>query len=242
MRIVVFQHLVCEHPGIWRDFMREDGIEVATVELDAGDPIPSLDDADALLVFGGPMNVDEEEHYPWLRRETEVIREAALGGKPILGVCLGGQLLAKALGAVVTKNPEPEVGLLGVDLTDDGASDPLFANWPRRAPVVQWHSDTFALPQGAIHLASSPTCCNQAFRYGERAYGLQFHPEVTADMVAEWGDVPEYAEALRQIKTRIGGDPFARVTTEASALALRARSLYDNFTALIAHQRDRVHR
>ena len=81
--------------------MREDG-KVAMVELDAGDPIPSLDDADALLVFGGPMNVDEVEHYPWLRRETEMIREAALGGKPILGVCLGGQLLAKALGAVVT--------------------------------------------------------------------------------------------------------------------------------------------
>jgi GMP synthase-like glutamine amidotransferase len=242
MRIVVFQHLVCEHPGIWRDFIRDDGIEVATVELDAGETIPSLDDADALLVFGGPMNVDDEDQYPWLRRETEVIREAALGGKPILGVCLGGQLLAKALGAVVTKNPEPEVGLLDVDLTEDGVSDPLFADWPRRASVVQWHSDTFALPQGAIHLASSPTCRNQAFRYGDRAYGLQFHPEVTADMVAEWGDVPEYAEAMRQIKTRVGGDPFARVTAEASALALRARSLYDNFTALVAHQRDRVHR
>jgi len=242
MRIVVFQHLACEHPGIWRDFIREDGIEVATVELDAGETIPSLDDADALLVFGGPMNVDDEEQYPWLRRETAVIREAALGGKPILGVCLGGQLLAKALGAVVTKNPEPEVGLLDVDLTEAGASDPLFADWPRRAPVVQWHSDTFALPQGAIHLASSPTCRNQAFRYGERAYGLQFHPEVTADMVAEWGDVPEYAEAMRQIQTRVGGDPFARVMTEAPALALRARSLYDNFTALVAHQRDRVHR
>jgi GMP synthase-like glutamine amidotransferase len=242
MRFVVFQHLACEHPGIWRQFMREDEIEVVTVELDAGETIPSLDDADALLVFGGPMNVDDEQQYPWLRRETEMIREAALGGRPILGVCLGGQLLAKSLGARVTKNPQPEVGLLEIDLTDAGVADPLFEGWPCRTPVVQWHSDTFALPAGSVLLASSPACRNQAFRYGDRAYGLQFHPEVTADMVAEWADVPAYAEAMRQIKTRVGDDPFARVTTEASALALRARSLYDNFRALVAHQRDRVHR
>jgi GMP synthase-like glutamine amidotransferase len=233
MRIVVFQHLVCEHPGIWRDFMREDGIEVATVELDAGDPIPSLDDADALLVFGGPMNVDEEAQYPWLRRETEMIREAALGGKPILGVCLGGQLLAKALGAVVTQNPEPEVGLLDVDLTEDGASDPLFAEWPRRARVVQWHSDTFALPQGAIHLASSPTCRHQAFRYGTRAYGLQFHPEVTPDMVLEWEAIPEYAHALHRMGSGTNQGPFDELGANRAVLAERARQLFDNFVALI---------
>jgi GMP synthase-like glutamine amidotransferase len=233
MKVVVFQHLPCEHPGIWREFLREDGAEATTVELDAGDPIPRLDDADALLVFGGPMNVDEEARFPWLGPETAAIRDAATGGLPILGVCLGGQLLAKALGARVTRNPVPEVGLLQVELTESGAADPLFAGWPRRPPVVQWHSDTFALPSGATLLATSPACRTQAFRWGELAYGLQFHPEVTAEMVEEWADIPEYAEAMRRMRGQAGGDPFERVSAEAPALARRARALYDNFMALI---------
>lgn len=236
MRVVVFQHLACEHPGIWREFLREDGADVRTVELDAGDAIPSLDESDALLVFGGPMNVDEHHRFPWLAPETAAIRDAALGGLPVFGVCLGAQLLARALGARVTKNPEPEVGLLPVQLTDAGASDPLFAGWPRQAPVVQWHSDTFALPAGATLLATSPACRHQAFRHGSRAYGLQFHPEVTADMVAEWADVPEYADAMRQMRGAPEGGPFARVPAEAATLASRARRLYDNFTALIGRR------
>jgi GMP synthase-like glutamine amidotransferase len=233
VRVVVFQHLACEHPGIWRDFLREDGVDVTTVELDAGDAIPSLDSADALLVFGGPMNVDEHDRFSWLAPETARIREAALGGMPIVGVCLGGQLLARALGAPVTRGQQPEIGLLNVDLTDAGTADPLFVGWPRRAPVVQWHSDTFALPAGATLLATSPACRNQAFRYGSRAYGLQFHPEVTADMVAEWADVPEYADAMRRMQGAPEAGPFAGVPAEAPLLTLRARRLYDNFTALI---------
>jgi GMP synthase-like glutamine amidotransferase len=235
MQVVVFQHLSCEHPGIWREFLREDGADVATVELDQGDAIPSLTGADALLVFGGPMNVDEHARFPWLAPETAAIRQAALAGLPVFGVCLGAQLLARALGAPVTRNPVPEVGLLDVDLTDAGASDPLFAGWPRRAPVVQWHSDTFALPGGATLLATSPACRNQAFRFGERAYGLQFHPEVTADMVAEWAGVPEYADAMRRLRNAPEGGPFVRVSAEADLLAFRARQLYRNFTALVGH-------
>jgi GMP synthase-like glutamine amidotransferase len=233
MRVVVFQHLACEHPGIWREFLREDGADVTTVELDQNDAIPSLAGADALLVFGGPMNVDEHARFPWLVPETAAIRQAALRGLPVFGICLGAQLLARALGAAVTKNPVPEVGLLDVDLTDAGTSDPLFAGWPRRAPVVQWHSDTFALPAGATLLATSPACRNQGFRYGASAYGLQFHPEVTADMVAEWADVPEYADAMRRLQDAPEGGPFVRVQAEAGLLALRARQLYRNFTALV---------
>ncbi|HUR93970.1 MAG TPA: type 1 glutamine amidotransferase [Gemmatimonadales bacterium] len=236
MRIVVFQHLACEHPGIWRDFLREDGADVVTVELDAGDTLPSLDGADALLVFGGPMNVDEHDRFPWLAPETASIREAALGALPVFGVCLGAQLLARALGAPVTKNPSPEVGLLEVELTAAGTSDPLFEGWPRRAPVVQWHSDTFALPPGATLLATSPACRHQAFRHGRCAYGLQFHPEVTADMVEEWGEIPEYAAAMRRMQAGSGGGPFAGVPGESPAMARRARLLYRNFMALVARQ------
>ena len=233
MRLVVFQHLPCEHPGIWRDFLREDGVDVTTVELDVGDAIPSLDGADALLVFGGPMNVDEHDRFSWLAPETATIREAALGGMPIVGVCLGGQLLARALGAPVRRSPQPEVGLLDVDLTDAGTADPLFAGWPRRAAVVQWHSDTFALPEGATLLATSAACRHQAFRFGAHAYGLQFHPEVTADMVAEWAEVPEYAEAMRLMEGAAREGPFAGVPAAAAALAARARRLYQNFIALV---------
>lgn len=236
MRVTVFQHLSCEHPGIFREFLRRDGAEVETVELDAGDRIPSLDGTDALLVFGGPMNVDEEDRYPWLVPETAAIRAAALGGMPILGVCLGGQLLAKALGARVTKNPEPEVGLLDVELTEAGAVDPLFAGWPRRAAVVQWHSDTFAIPDGGVRLAASPACSNQAFRYGSCGYGLQFHPEVTADMVAQWREVPEYAEVLRRMNSGADGSGFDGVARREAELARRARLLYDNFRTLVARR------
>ncbi|MEP7175377.1 MAG: type 1 glutamine amidotransferase [Gemmatimonadales bacterium] len=233
MRIVVFQHLACEHPGIWRDFLREDGADVTTVELDEGDALPALDGTDALLVFGGPMNVDEHDRFPWLAGETVAIREAALGGLPILGVCLGAQLLARALGARVTRNPAPEVGLLEIGLTDAGAADPLFTGWPRQVPVVQWHSDTFALPEAATLLATSPACRHQAFRYGPRAYGLQFHPEVTADMVEEWAEVPAYAAAMRQMQGSTGGSPFARVPDEAEALGHRAHRLYRNFMKIV---------
>ena len=233
MRMMIFQHLGCEHPGIWRDFLREDGVDVVTVALDEGHRIPSLDGVDALLVFGGPMNVDEHHRFPWLAPETAAIREAALGHLPVFGVCLGAQLLARALGARVTRNPVPEIGLLEVELTEAGAADPLFQGWPQRVPVVQWHSDTFALPERATLLASSPVCRHQAFRYGPCAYGVQFHPEVTADMVVEWAEIPEYAESMRQMTATSGGGPFARVPEEAPSLNQRSRQLYRNFTALL---------
>jgi len=236
MRVVVFQHLPCEHPGIFRDFLRRDGAETVTVQLDVGHRIPSLDGADALLIFGGPMNVDEEDRYPWLVPETAAIRAAALGGMPILGVCLGGQLLAKALGAPVSKNLEPEVGLLEIELTQAGAADPLFTGWPRRAAVVQWHSDTFAIPDGGVRLATSTACPNQAFRFGRWAYGLQFHPEVTADMVEEWAHVPEYAEAMQRAGGGAEGGGFGGVARHQSDLARRAQVLYENFRALVARR------
>ena len=232
MRMIVLQHLPCEHPGIFRQFMEEDGVEVLTVDLSTGEPLPHLRSADALLVFGGPMNVYEEERYPWLAAETASIREAALAGMPVIGVCLGAQLLAKSLGATVTRNPDPEVGLLDIELNQAGLADPLFRGWPRRAPVVQWHSDTFALPDGGVLLASSAACAHQAFRFGETAYGLQFHPEVTAEMVMEWSDIPEYASAMEKITRGSGTNPFHRVAPMAAELTERARLLYRNFLQL----------
>lgn len=229
-RVLVFQHLPIEHPGIFRDFMRERRMSVHTVELDGGEPIPDPTEFGAVLAFGGPMNVYEEEEYPFLKPETAAIRHAVDFGVPFLGVCLGGQLLAKALGAPVTKNLVPEVGLLDIELTEEGRRDPLFAAFPARPKVVQWHSDTFAVPEGGVLLATSPACRDQAFRFGESAYGLQFHVEVTPEMAEEWGDVPEYCASLQEVTGWQTPEPLvAAVRTHAKQLRRQARAVFENF-------------
>jgi len=140
---------------------------------------------DGVLVFGGAMNVDEEDAYPWLRDEDDVLRNLLTDGTPILGVCLGGQLLAKAAGAHVGPAPEPEFGFVRAWLTDGAAGDPLFGSLPREFDVFEAHGYAFHVPEGAVELACSEVC-SQAFRLGDRAWGLQFHPEIRVDQVAEW--------------------------------------------------------
>jgi GMP synthase (glutamine-hydrolysing) len=138
-----------------------------------------------LLVMGGEMNVYAEEELPWLIDEMRVIRQAVDADKAVLGVCLGGQLLAKALGARVHLGAAREIGLVPLTFTDDGQRDPLLAGLTT-LEAVEWHDDTFDIPAGAVRLASSSSCANQAFRYGRRAYGLQFHPEVSPEMLKSW--------------------------------------------------------
>ncbi len=143
------------------------------------------------------MSVNDEDEHPWLRDEKRLIREAVEAGVPFWGACLGVQLLASSLGASVHRGEVPEVGVLEVRLTDEGRDDPVFAGLPASFPTLQWHSDTFDLPDGAVRLASSPAYPNQAFRYGRSAYGVQFHVEVSSDMAEEWGTIPAYIEAAR---------------------------------------------
>ena len=235
MRILVLQHIAIEHPGIFRDFLAEDGIAWDAVELDAEETIPALDNYDALWVMGGPMDVSQEEQHPWLRAEKRAIRTAVLErDMPYLGFCLGHQLLADALGGKVGAMPKPEVGVLDVELTESGTRDPLFAGLPHRFRALQWHGAEVATPpSGAIVLAQSPACGIQAMRVGERAYGVQYHVEITAATVPEWGAVPEYRCALDQT---LGPDALAdleEVATEHMRDFNRnARRLYENFMAL----------
>jgi GMP synthase (glutamine-hydrolysing) len=163
------------------------GMEFRYVELFAS--IPSrldLDQAAGLIVLGGPMNVDQCDEYSFLESEVAWIQEAASKKLPVLGLCLGGQLLAKALGAKVAPNGVKEIGWYDVDLTPEARSDPLFADCGDKIRAFQWHGDTFALPGGAVRLAGSRLCAQQAFRCGDSAYGLQFHLEMTAEMIEEW--------------------------------------------------------
>jgi GMP synthase-like glutamine amidotransferase len=166
-------------------------------------PAPSrpLEAYDAAIVFGGSMHADEEEKHPWLRDEELLLRRFLAARKPVLGVCLGGQLVAKAAGAWVGRASEPEIGWHEVELTAAAASDPLFARLPRRFVALQWHYYAFAVPEGAVEVARSPVC-SQAFRLGELAWGVQFHPEVTLTMVEQWLEEPEEVDFDREALRR----------------------------------------
>ena len=193
MDVVVLQHIACEPPGEYETVLRERRARLHRVELDEGEPLPDLSGFDAIVAMGGPMSVNDDAELPWLTAEKAAIGTAVRAGVPYFGACLGVQLLAASLGARVYAGPEPEVGVLPVTLTPDGAADPIFAGLPPSFPTLQWHGDTFDLPDGATLLASSPAFPNQAFRYGRAAYGIQFHMEVLPEMAREWALVPEYA-------------------------------------------------
>lgn len=235
MRILVLQHLVSEHPGIFRDFMRADGVTWQTAELDEGGEIPPLDQFDAMLVMGGPQDVWQTDQFPWLVPEIEAIRTFVVDmQRPYLGICLGHQLLAAALGGTVGPAREGEVGVLPVALTDTGAADPLFAGVLDPLPVLQWHgAEVSAVPDGVSVLAKSQVCPIQSIRYGAHAYGVQFHLEATASTVADWAAVPEYAAALDRA---MGQGATLRLEAEVArtlpAFNASARTIYENFKAL----------
>ncbi|MDP6706367.1 MAG: type 1 glutamine amidotransferase [Alphaproteobacteria bacterium] len=232
MRFLVFQHIAVEHPGIFRRFLAEDGIAWDVVELDAGEPIPALDGYDALWVMGGPMDVWEEADYPWLPAEKAAIREAVEDrAMPFLGFCLGHQLLAVALGGSVGQMAEPEVGFMQVTAQAAARQDPLFDGAEPALICFQWHgAEVTELPPGAQILASSPGCPVQAFRAAPRAWGFQYHVEITAETIPEWGAVPAYAASLAEV---MGAGALSRLAAEAEAalpaLEQTARRLYDNF-------------
>ena len=236
MRILVFQHIPIEHPGVFRDFMAADGIGWDAVELDEGDAIPELGDYDALIAMGGPMDVWEEDEYPWLVPEKAAIREAvAERHMPFLGFCLGHQLLAAALGGEVGPMDETEVGVLDVDLTKEGVDDAFMRDISPRFKCLQWHgAEIKAMPPDGTALARSPTCAVQALRVGHRAYGLQYHVEITAETVSSWAAVPAYQESLDQAFGPAGKARFeAEVKSNLAAFNRDAKRLYDNFMGIL---------
>ncbi len=186
MNSLIVKHVDIEGPGITEACLRKENIPYRILNLELNDRFPKLDDLTHIILLGGPMNVYEEGRYPFLRQEDLFIKEAIQRGKRILGICLGAQLIAKALGAKVCKAPVKEIGWYDISLTEEGARDPLFSPFPKTFPAFQWHGDTFDLPNAAKLMATSSPVQNQAFRYGENAYGLQFHLEVTEAMIQEW--------------------------------------------------------
>jgi GMP synthase (glutamine-hydrolysing) len=235
VKILVLQHIACEPPGVYEDVLRDRGATLERVELGDGDPLPDWRGFDAVVAMGGPMGAGDDEDLPWLADERRLIRDAVHAGRPFWGVCLGAQLLAASLGARVFSGPAPEVGVLPVTLTSEARGDPVFAEAPHTLPTLQWHGDTFDLPTGAQLLATSPAYTNQAFRWGERAYGLQFHLEVSSEMAAEWAEVPAYAQALERI---LGPGSFERLNDDlarrSGEMSVHARRIFERWLDLSA--------
>jgi GMP synthase-like glutamine amidotransferase len=235
-RILVFQHMELAHPGIFRDCLRGEGIEWDVVALEKGEAIPALENFDALLVMGGAQDVWQEAEHPWFKAEKQAIRTAVQDlALPYLGICLGHQLLAAALGGEVRPAVVPEVGVFEVELTEPGRAHPLFAGLPPTSRFLQWHAAEITKPPaGAVVLATSSACAVQALAVGERAFGLQFHAEVDPPTLADWFTDPSTAEALVQ---RVGPEGAARFTADADRhmpdLNRAARRIFANFTALL---------
>jgi GMP synthase (glutamine-hydrolysing) len=221
-KLLVCQHVAYEILGTLDPLLREAGFRIRYVNF-GRDPQarPCLDSYDALIVLGGPMNVDEFERYPHLHTEVEMIGDAMRRGMPILGICLGAQLIAKALGARVRRNPVKEIGWYDLMPTPHGTEDPVLCHLGEREKIFQWHGDTFDIPAGAVHLASSSSCANQAFRYGRNVYGFQFHLEV--------------AVHLRELETQRGKIDPAVILEETPRYMPRSQELSDRvFGSLIA--------
>jgi GMP synthase-like glutamine amidotransferase len=216
MKFLIFQHARVEHPAIFREFFAADGIEWHAIELDEGEPIPRLDGFDALMAFGGPMDVWQEREHPWLVAEKTAIRSwVRERRKPFLGICLGHQLLADALGGTVKKMDVPEIGVCEVTLSPAGTSSPLFLDLPPVLPVLQWHGAAVErVPDGGVVLASNAHCAIQSFSFANIAYGVQYHMEPTECTIQEWGQIPEYRKSLEQIAGTDGARRLEQQTIE----------------------------
>jgi GMP synthase-like glutamine amidotransferase len=184
MRIHVLQHVPFEGPARIARWAAERGHALTTSHLYDGDRLPGIDAFERLVVMGGPMGVDDEDVYPWLRAEKACITSAIEAGRSVVGICLGAQLIASALGARVERHRHKEIGWFPVRLTEPGCAAPLLRGLPSEQAVLHWHGDTFELPDGAVHLARSDGCEQQAFLFDDRVLALQFHLESTADSVA----------------------------------------------------------
>jgi GMP synthase (glutamine-hydrolysing) len=235
MNVLVLRHVPHEHLGTLALALRSNNLAYEYVNFyeDANSNV-SVDDSSALIILGGPMNVYETDKYPFMEMEDVLIKGAIEKDIPVLGICLGAQLIAKSLGAQVTKNRETEIGWYPLKITDEGSKDYLFKQLSVEETVFQWHGDTFEIPSGAAHLAESPLCLNQAFRFGSSVYGLQFHIEVTPEMILEWLNVPENRIEITPLKDKINPEAIkTEIPKFIDRLNLLAKGIFREFCSLI---------
>ncbi len=217
--VTCFQHIDCEGPGTLETILEPLGIKLRVLKPFKGDRVPE-DLGAGLVVLGGPMGVYERDQYPWMAEELSAIEKALNQSLPILGICLGSQMLAHAAGAQVFRGALPEVGWRPITLTPEGKEDSLLQGLHDSFEVFHWHGDTFALPRGAKLLAGSDWFPHQIFKVGQKDYGFQCHLEVTEEMVESWAQI--YAKELVPAG---GPTPEARVTGDLNHHAAQLESL-----------------
>jgi GMP synthase-like glutamine amidotransferase len=186
MRVAIVENTRVTHHGLVGVALHERAALIDLYRPWTGQPLPEAPDADALVVFGGEQAATDDDIHPYLPRLADLMAAYTAADRPVLGICLGSQILARAYGAENHLGTAPEFGWVEVALTDAGRADPVLSMVPERFPVFQWHSDTFTLPEGALHLAQSPTARHQAFRIGRATYGTQFHFEASRAVVQDW--------------------------------------------------------
>jgi GMP synthase (glutamine-hydrolysing) len=235
-RLLVFQHVAAEPLGTLDPLIRRRGHRVRYVNFERHpDHEPNVDRYRGLIVLGGPMNVEEHERRAHLRAEMRAIERMLHQGKPVLGICLGAQLLAHVLGAPVRRNHVPEIGWHRLQTTPEGRADDVIGALGAEAPVFQWHSYRFEIPSGAVHLARTPTCEPQAFRHGDNAYGFQFHLEMDERLIERWLAHPTYRDELRALtpSTHAGHDPaeaiLAQTREHIASMQAHADAVFNRF-------------
>jgi GMP synthase (glutamine-hydrolysing) len=214
-KVIVFQHVPHEDLGVLGPLLHEAGLKTDTIRFwSAPDAKPTLSHYRGLIVLGGPMGVYDADKYSHLATEATLIQRAAKANLPVLGICLGAQLIAHALGARVYPSGIKEIGWYQLTPTKEAANDLLFKHLGATETVFQWHGDTFEMPKGAVHLASSKLCTHQAFRYGRNIYALQFHLEVDAATIEAWLNVAENKNEIASLGGKIDPGQILRETPE----------------------------
>ena len=230
--ILIIKHIDIEGPGTLGDFLKSQGEPFQTIELGAGEPLPvSPSIFKAVIVLGGPMNVDEEDRFPFLKPENEFIQKVLKADIPYLGICLGAQLLAKAAGAKVVKSPIKEIGWYQIELTTDGKKDPLFNGFRESDPVYHWHGDMFQIPSNGKLLAQAQGCPHQALSVGRNAYGLQFHVEVTDKSIKEWCE--KYCANDLPGRPQLAQSMMDGYWKYKKTFDVQAQRMYQNFLGII---------
>jgi GMP synthase (glutamine-hydrolysing) len=232
MRTLAIVHQRDAGPGVFEDAIRKGRGELDYWLPAEAEPPPEPDAYDAVLVFGGAMHADQEDRHPWLRGEKRQLAALLERGVPLLGVCLGAQLLAEAAGAPPRRASRPEIGWLDVEVTREGSSDPLVGPLAPRFEAFQWHSYEFPLPQGATPLARSEVCL-QGYRIGDRAWGIQFHAEVSRADAGAWID--DYESDEDAVRLALDPDALRRLTDRAiDAWNDLGRALCERFLDAVA--------
>lgn len=235
-KVLVFQHVAHKILGTLNPTLKGSGLNMRYVNFErTPDDQPSVQKYNGLIILGGHMGVYEAEKYKHIKVEMQLIEEALKKEIPILGICLGAQLLAHVLGADVKKNHEKEIGWCDIELTEDGLKDPLLSHFKPREKIFQLHGDTFDIPKSAVHLAKSDICHGQAFRYGDKVYGLQFHLEVDQPMIQRWLDNPRNYDEMFSTHQNFSKDQISLETQEFLPHSMDlSRQTFEKFVGLFS--------